>query len=63
MYVVMGATGHVGSAVLNRLLENNESVVALTHDAKKHPALAQKVARERSCAFFPNGPEEKVSCT
>ena len=44
MYVVMGATGHVGSAVLNALLEHHEPVVALTHDAKKQPALERRGA-------------------
>jgi uncharacterized protein YbjT (DUF2867 family) len=45
MYVVMGATGHIGSVVLDTLLENNESVVALTRDANKQPALERRGAR------------------
>jgi uncharacterized protein YbjT (DUF2867 family) len=45
MYVVMGATGHVGSAVLNALLENDESVVALTSNTKKQPALERRGAQ------------------
>jgi uncharacterized protein YbjT (DUF2867 family) len=45
VYVVMGATGHVGSAVMNTLLQKNEPVVALTHDPQKQAALERRGAQ------------------
>jgi uncharacterized protein YbjT (DUF2867 family) len=35
MYIILGATGHVGSAVAQALLNQGESVTVITHDAKK----------------------------
>ena len=35
MHVVLGATGHVGSAVVSAFLERGERVIAVGHDAKK----------------------------
>lgn len=49
MFVIMGASGHVGRAVIDVLLEQGQEVIAVTHDPKHvdllqrpgvHPALA-----------------------
>lgn len=44
MFVVMGATGNVGSATANALLDHGEAVVALVHDGDKAGALGAKGA-------------------
>ncbi|MBD2705885.1 NmrA family NAD(P)-binding protein [Spirosoma sp. BT702] len=35
MFIILGATGHVGSAVAQSLLDQGEAVTVITHDAKK----------------------------
>lgn len=44
MYIILGATGHVGSAVAQSLLDKGESVTIVTHDASKGEAWQQKGA-------------------
>ena len=44
MYIIMGATGHVGSAVAQSLLDQGESITVLTHDAQKGQPWQQKGA-------------------
>ncbi|GAB3711132.1 NAD(P)H-binding protein [Spirosoma flavus] len=44
MYIILGATGHVGSAVAQSLLDKGEPVTVITHDAKKREAWQQKGA-------------------
>ncbi|UHD44017.1 NAD(P)H-binding protein [Aureimonas altamirensis] len=44
MFIVMGATGHVGSAVVENLLQAGESVTALIRDQGKAAALQAKGA-------------------
>jgi uncharacterized protein YbjT (DUF2867 family) len=39
MYVVLGGTGHVGSAVVRTLVQQGERPVVVTHDAKKVEAI------------------------
>jgi uncharacterized protein YbjT (DUF2867 family) len=41
MYIVMGATGHVGGAVAGALLRAGREVTVITRDARKAPAGAQ----------------------
>lgn len=40
-YVILGATGHVGSAVTYALLDSGENVIAVVHDASKAEALRE----------------------
>jgi len=35
MYIILGGTGHVGSAVTKELLANNKEVIIITHDENK----------------------------
>ncbi|GHB86418.1 NmrA family NAD(P)-binding protein [Persicitalea jodogahamensis] len=44
MHVILGATGHVGSAVAQSLLDQNESVTVLTRDPKKSSEWERKGA-------------------
>jgi uncharacterized protein YbjT (DUF2867 family) len=44
VYAIMGATGHVGSAVVDALLEAGEPVLALTHSAEHGDDLRRKGA-------------------
>lgn len=44
MYAVMGATGHVGSAVMEFLRAHGEDVIAITHDAEHADALEARGA-------------------
>lgn len=44
MYIILGATGHIGSAVAQSLLDQGESVTIITHDAKKKAEWQQKGA-------------------
>jgi uncharacterized protein YbjT (DUF2867 family) len=44
MYAILGATGHVGSAVVDALLEAGEPVVALTHSAEHGHELRRRGA-------------------
>jgi uncharacterized protein YbjT (DUF2867 family) len=44
MYIILGATGHVGSAVAQSLLDKNEPVTVVLHDAKKGADWQQKGA-------------------
>ena len=44
MYAIMGATGHVGSAVVDALLETGAPVLALTHSAEHGDHLRRKGA-------------------
>ncbi|RAJ95502.1 uncharacterized protein YbjT (DUF2867 family) [Larkinella arboricola] len=44
MYIILGATGHVGSAVANALLEKGEPVTIITRDARKADTWKQKGA-------------------
>lgn len=44
MYIILGATGHVGSAVAQSLLDKGESVTVITHDASKRDEWRQKGA-------------------
>ena len=43
-YVVLGATGHVGSAVARTLLDSGEEVIAVVHDAAKASVLRERGA-------------------
>lgn len=45
MYIILGATGHVGSAVANALLEQGEPVTVVTREATKADAWQQKGAQ------------------
>ncbi|MFT8059667.1 NAD(P)H-binding protein, partial [Salmonella enterica subsp. enterica serovar Hadar] len=45
MHIILGATGHVGSALAQALLGRNEPVTVLTRDASKTEALRRKGAR------------------
>ncbi|MGJ7572218.1 NmrA family NAD(P)-binding protein [Variovorax sp. RB2P76] len=45
MHIVLGATGHVGSALAQALLGHNEPVAVVTRDAHKTQALQTKGAR------------------
>ncbi len=44
MYIILGATGHVGSAVAQKLLDQGQPVTVITHDAKKTSEWEQKGA-------------------
>ncbi|AUD04057.1 NmrA family NAD(P)-binding protein [Spirosoma pollinicola] len=44
MYIILGATGHVGSAVAQSLLDQGEEVTVITHDALKKEEWQQKGA-------------------
>ena len=44
MFIVLGATGHVGSAVANALLDLKEPVIAIAHDVTKASALRSRGA-------------------
>ena len=44
-FIVLGATGHVGSAVVGALLGRGESVIAVTHDPGKSEALERRGAQ------------------
>ncbi len=50
-YAVMGATGHIGTALTHALLAKGHEVRALGRDAAKLAALAAKGAKTRSAAF------------
>ncbi len=45
MHIILGATGHVGSAVARRLLAKNEPVTVVTHSAEKSQEWQDKGAR------------------
>ena len=45
MNIILGATGHVGSAVANTLLKQGKPVTVLTHDAQKASEWKQKGAQ------------------
>ncbi|XWW45195.1 NmrA family NAD(P)-binding protein [Fibrella sp. USSR17] len=45
MYIILGATGHVGSAVADALLGQGESVTIITHDTSKADTWRQKGAQ------------------
>jgi uncharacterized protein YbjT (DUF2867 family) len=42
MYIIMGATGRVGSAVVSHLLENGQPVKGITRNKDKAPYLEEK---------------------
>ncbi|MDY7226672.1 NmrA family NAD(P)-binding protein [Hyalangium rubrum] len=44
MHIILGATGHVGSAVAHALLDRGEPVTAVTRDGRKAEALARRGA-------------------
>ncbi|MCF2487661.1 NmrA family NAD(P)-binding protein [Dyadobacter sp. CY347] len=44
MYIILGATGHVGSAVAETLLSRGEAVTVITRDAEKAEKFRQKRA-------------------
>lgn len=44
MYVIMGGTGHVGSAVAQALLDRGEAVTIITRDASRAGAWREKGA-------------------
>lgn len=44
MYIVLGATGHVGSSVAGALLDRGEPVTAVTRDARRAAPLARRGA-------------------
>lgn len=44
MYIILGATGHVGSAVAQFLLDKREPVTVITHDARKGETWEKKGA-------------------
>lgn len=44
MYIILGATGHVGSAVAQSLLDQGKPVTVITHDAEKQEQWQQKGA-------------------
>ena len=39
LHIVLGGTGHTGSAVVRALLKHGQSVTVITHDAQKAPAV------------------------
>lgn len=45
MHIVLGATGHVGSALAQALLSHNEPVTVVTRDARRTQGLQNKGAR------------------
>ncbi|GAB3552186.1 NAD(P)H-binding protein [Spirosoma fluminis] len=45
MYIILGATGHVGSAVAQSLLDQGESITVITHNEQKGQVWQQKGAR------------------
>lgn len=45
MYIVLGATGNVGSAVANELLEKEGDVTVITRSKEKAAAWAKKGAK------------------
>jgi len=52
MHIVMGATGHVGAAVAQALLERSEPVTVVTRDAHKAEALRTKGAHVAQVDVF-----------
>lgn len=44
MYMILGGTGHVGSAVASTLLEENKEVTVITHNPQKAPEWEHKGA-------------------
>ena len=52
MHIVLGATGHVGSAVAQALLERSEPVTVVTRDAHKAQALRTKGAHVAQVDVF-----------
>lgn len=45
MHIILGATGHIGSVVANRLLEKGEAVTVVTRSEKKRQGWEQKGAK------------------
>jgi uncharacterized protein YbjT (DUF2867 family) len=45
MFIIMGGTGHVGSAVAKTLIEQGHQVTVVTHDAKNRAALEGEGAK------------------
>lgn len=45
MNIILGATGHVGSAVANTLLKQGEPIIIITHDSQKASEWEQKGAQ------------------
>jgi uncharacterized protein YbjT (DUF2867 family) len=52
MHIILGATGHVGSALAQALLARNEPVTVLTRDAGKTESLRSKGARVAEVDVF-----------
>ncbi|RYZ60368.1 MAG: NAD-dependent epimerase/dehydratase family protein, partial [Proteobacteria bacterium] len=44
MHVILGASGHVGSALTNQLLMKNEEVLVITHSPEKQKEWQDKGA-------------------
>jgi len=45
MHIILGASGHIGSALAKRLLKRQEPVTVVLHDAKKAPEWQQRGAQ------------------
>jgi uncharacterized protein YbjT (DUF2867 family) len=52
MHIILGATGHVGSALAQALLARNEPVTVVTRDARKAEALKTKGAHVAEVDVF-----------
>ena len=52
MHIILGATGHVGSALAQALLERSEPVTVVTRDAHKAEALRTKGAHVAQVDVF-----------
>lgn len=52
MHIILGATGHVGSALAQALLARNEAVTVVTRDARKADALKTKGAHVAEVDVF-----------
>jgi uncharacterized protein YbjT (DUF2867 family) len=45
MYIILGATGHVGSAVANTLLQENKEIIVITRNAEKAASWKERGAQ------------------
>jgi uncharacterized protein YbjT (DUF2867 family) len=63
MHIILGATGHVGSALAQALLAHSEPVTVVTRDARKTTALQTKGARVAEVDVFDTAALHRVFMT
>ena len=45
MFLILGASGHIGDALVKELLEKNQDVLAVTHNARNVDRFARQGAQ------------------